>query len=113
MELVTQKYKPLNEAIVNKTYEGTSWVIDFQPGNATRYLVFCQFLSGRIAKELCGASKAVLVAFTNLRNRPSIVLPSQIGRVDHFYLMEKTGLPEGDAIPLLMLINEHILPACP
>jgi len=116
MELLTQKYKPLNEAIVNNTYNenssGNNWVLDFQPGNATRYVVFCQLLSGRVAETLCGDSKAVLVVFTNMRNRPSIVLPTLIGQVSLSYLMEKTGLSEGDAVPLQILINEHILPTC-
>ena len=117
MELLTQKYKPMDEAVVKTTYNkrssGNNWVIDFQPGNATRYVVFCQLLSGSVAEALCGDSKAVLVAFTNMSNRPSIVFPTLIGRVTLSYLMEKTGLSEGDAVPLQMLINDHILPMCP
>lgn len=107
------KYKPVDEAIVKNTYSSNNnWVLDFQPGNATRYVVFCQLLSGPVAEALCGDSKAVLVAFTNMLNRPSIVLPTLIGQVSLSYLMEKTGLSEGDAVPLQMLINESILPTC-
>jgi hypothetical protein len=87
-----------------------SRVIDYQPGNMTRYLVCFQSVDTDIAAALgYQADAATLVCFFNLPGRPCHLVPAERGYyLSLDYFMEKTGIREGDARVLLPLL-QHVL----
>lgn len=84
------------------------WLVDYQPGNMTRYVVFFQKINGSIADGMGMGFGAHMIVFTNLPNRPTLILPEKTGYLSLDYFMEKTGIKEGDAIALLRLVKHKL-----
>ena len=106
--MTTTKLKPVNESIVSETNgeHGTLYV--FEPGNATRYVVLFQPIERSISREMDYGLKATLVTVINFRRYYSMVVSGHMGYLCVGYLMEKTGLQEGDAAALLALIRHKL-----
>lgn len=84
------------------------WLVDYQPGNMTRYVVFFQKINGSIAEEMGMGFGATMIVFANMPNRPTLILPEKTGYLSLDYFMEKTGIKEGDAIALLRLVKHKL-----
>lgn len=105
--------KPLSASIkrVWVSADCRTRLVDLEPGNGTKYMVLFSNLPKEIGEVLGCGGRGVMATVTNFRNRPSILLPA-LGLVSLAYLVEKTGLGEGDAVALLPLINNHIQSGC-
>jgi hypothetical protein len=84
------------------------WLVDYQPGNMTKYLVFFQKINSSLSKEMGMGLGATMIVFANMPNRPTLILPEQTGYLSLDYFMEKTGIREGDAIPLVRLVRNRL-----
>jgi len=103
--------RPMKQAVTRElpnTSTQPGEMVEFQPGNLTRYEVYFQKLSGMISEPLGYGFGATLIVFCNMKNRPSIILPDNNGYLSLDYFMEKTGMDEGDAAPLVALISDRL-----
>lgn len=103
--------RPMKEAITRElpnTSTRAGEMLEFQPGNGTRYEVYFQKLSGMISEPLGHGHSATLIVFCNVRNRPSIIIPDHCGYLSLDYFVEKTGMDEGDAVPLVALVSDRL-----
>lgn len=85
-----------------------AWLVDYQPGNMTRYLVLFQKINSSLSEDMGFGRGATLIVFANMPNRPSLLLPDHTGYLSLDYFLEKTGMNEGDAIPLLRLVKHKL-----
>ena len=68
-----------------------------------------QQLSAQVSKMLnMGGEPGTLVTFLNIHHSPSILIPSYMGYISLSDFMEKTGIPEGDAVALIPLLARHL-----
>lgn len=89
---------------VNVAMPGT--LVEFEPGNCTRYNVFFQPVSEDVSGCEGGAT-LVLLGFGASR-RPSILIPKTCGYLSLDYFSEKTAIDGADAEALVKLIGHQL-----
>ncbi len=83
-------------------------LVEYCPGNMTKYIVLFQTVGAELAIPMGCISSATIVVFVNMRHSPSILIPDTMGYLSLSYFMEKTGLKEGDAAPLVKLLRHEL-----
>lgn len=100
----------MNKKIRSIVKQDQATLVNYQPGNGTKYLVLFQKLPAEICMEIGGYEEpGTLVTVVNL-HEASLFVPGYTGSVSLSYFMEKTGFSEGDAAPLVELINHRMFP---
>lgn len=97
------KLKPIGAAIVYASGGERSYYYHYEPGNMTRYETLFTDVTTKYEGNM-------LVMTLICPRNTSMIIPNN-GHMDMYdigYIMEKTGLREGDAYALLQLINHHL-----
>ena len=83
-------------------------VVHYEPGNATRYVILFTRVEEHTGKLLGCSGGAWVMNVMNLQEVTPLVIPDSRGHLAPSYVMEKTGLREGDVGPVLDVIRDRL-----
>ena len=102
--------KSVEESMTSISGSGDVSIVEYQPGNSTRYVVsFVKLNIGEKAADVVGCTSGdyLITILEGLRDRPSVILRTG-GYLCPSYLEHKIGVGEGDSAVLVPLIGTFI-----